>query len=460
MSIFILYKLEEGGFGLLFLASVVFALSYWIPGFPSLVALFYVASSILLSLYVITLSLLRSDFLREFFEGYPVRVFSLVIAGLPVVGAYYYVPTAMNRAGIVSRFGGNPAHSPIAPQLLRLDSGLREAYPKTAVVSYQIRDNRLYADIARDGIVQSIELNTSDLVNTGIPWLERDLSRKTNAMLGPSATGLNDPGYSRMAGLLAPVAASLAGCETVLIADGAVQNFPHQSALIGKRVLRSTSLEERQLRENVSRWARSGTVRVGQIQVLNALPRSREELARLGLVNSSWENWQGQFSQFAGVIPGEVAADPHVGPVTKSAVLEALQKKECVLLVIAHCDGLSIRLPNGEFIHVNDLDEISETIRANRPRVFLFSCETARASNVRSFAKVLLDHGAQAVVAPVIGLSTREAAELFKAFINNVFSNSPLPIEQAFLKAMDETGKRTMEVWLAQFSSLLGLLPT
>jgi len=131
-----------------------------------------------------------------------------------------------------------------------------------------------------------------------------------------------------------------------------------------------------------------------------------------------------------------------------------------VLLVIAHCDGVSVRLPNGEFVHVNDLDGIAEAIRANHPNVFLFSCETARTSDVRSFAKVLLDYGALGVVAPVTKISVREAAELFGSLLKNMVGSDPLPIGEAFLKALEETGRRTMEVWLAQSHPQVRSIPS
>ena len=119
-------------------------------------------------------------------------------------------------------------------------------------------------------------------------------------------------------------------------------------------------------------------------------------------------------------------------------------------MVLAHSDGFSIRLPNGELIDVKDLEQIKDAIRANHPRVFLFSCETARVNDVQSFAKSLLNYGAEAVAAPVTKLSVQEALEVFQSFLNSAVSSTPTSIDEAFEKALRETQRRMMEIWVGE----------
>ena len=116
-------------------------------------------------------------------------------------------------------------------------------------------------------------------------------------------------------------------------------------------------------------------------------------------------------------------------------------------MVVAHSDGFAIHLPNGETVGVADLEQVKDAIRLNHPRVFLFSCETARVQNVQSFAKVLLDYGADAVAAPVSKVAATEALDVFKSFLSFAVSESPLPVGQAFEKALVHTGRKMMEVW-------------
>jgi len=135
---------------------------------------------------------------------------------------------------------------------------------------------------------------------------------------------------------------------------------------------------------------------------------------------------------------------------SKARFLEALQKKQLSIVIVAHSDGLTIRLPDGGSITAADLTAVHEQIRANRPLVFLFSCDTARTIGASSFAKILLDQGARAVIAPVTKIAAKEAVGVIESFVRSVTGKSkPGSLERAFENANTETGSRAMEVWIA-----------
>jgi hypothetical protein len=436
-TVVIFRALEERGVVIVLLPVGLLLLSFLAPGLPVLIAVIYIGGSCLYVIYVGAYKITRT------------RAFALAVVALPLIGGLYYVPTAIANAGLVTNFNAPTQTATSAPQLTRINQALQKTYPGGVVVSYQIRENRLYADISRNGVVESIATDTQEIVQTPIRWLERNLSREIEVSLGSGATGLTDPGYTRISQLLTPVTAKLKGSDTVLIADGALLNFPHQAALQSRRVFRSVSLDEKLIEQNIGGWAGSPTLRPDQIKVLNGLPQSAEQLQLLDLPGESWDRWQNLHGEFEQAIPQQVLDKMQGTGATKAALLDALQHKQCVLMVVAHSDGFSIRLPNGELVSVQDLEQIKESIRANRPRVFLFSCETARLNNLQSFAKVLLDYGAEAIAAPVTKLSAQEALSVFQIFLNSAVSTNKVSINEAFEKALQQTGRKMMEVWVA-----------
>jgi hypothetical protein len=426
--------LEQARVAVLLLPMGVFALSFFIPGLPALLAAAFVVLTCVVALYLLAVALLRS------------RLLAVAIASLPLLGAAFVVPYSLSSSGLVVHANEERARSVVSPRLRNVQELLSKEFHKSAVVSYQIRENRLYADIVLNGTVQSIQLDTSDLIRTPVRWLEYDLSRRLAVILAPEAKG-PDPS---MAKILSPISTHLRGCDAVLVAGGALANFPHQSVLEAKDVFRASSLDAGLIEKNLSQWTSSQVISPEQVALVNALPQSREELEALGLANEPWEKWARLHGEFMRKVPESMTS---AGSATRASMLRALQDKRCALFVFAHCDGVSIRLPNGESLTVNDFREVADAIRANRPQVFLFSCETARSSNVKSFAKALLDYGAQAVVAPVTLVSATEALRVFSSFLKHALGPDPSPVNQAFRKALEETRRNLMEVWLATVQS-------
>jgi hypothetical protein len=437
-TVIIFKALKDRKVAIILLPVGLLLLSFLSPGLPVLIAVIYIGGSCLYVIYAGASKIVQT------------RAFALTIVALPLIGGLYYVPTAINNAGLVTKFSTQTPTSIITPQLVRINQVLQKTYPGGAVISYQIRDNRLYADISHNGSVESVAIDTRSLVQTPIPWLERNLSREVGVSLGTGATGLNDPSYARVSKLLAPVVSSLKKFDTVLVADGALINFPHQALLQTGRVFRSVSLDEKQIEQNIGGWAKSPILQPDQFKILNALPQSAEQLQHLDLPGETWDHWQNLHGKFEQAIPAQIINKTQGTNATKAAFLDALQNRQGVVMIVAHSDGFSIRLPTGETVGVRDLEQIKDAIRANRPRVFLFSCETARLNNVQSFAKVLLDYGAEAIAAPVTKLSAQEALDVFQSFLSFTVSTTPMPISEAFERALRETRHKTMEIWIAK----------
>jgi hypothetical protein len=373
---------------------------------------------------------------------------AVVIAGIPVIGAFFYVPATLSDAGLTVTFSQASvqaaAPSPIASQLSKISSVVTRSYVSSAVLSYSIRNNRLYADICKKETVQSIELNTAPIVQTPIPWLKWNLSRKLDRYLAADNSG------TQLATLLSPVATALSSVDTVMVADGVLVNHPQQSMLPGKRVLRSISLDESKIGQNVQKWAEPRNLKASDVAVVNAIPVSQDELERLDIAGAEWPRWRGLHEQFERSAPRGVSKAANA---TKAQALDALQTKKGVMFIVAHYDGYSIRLPNGESLGVFDLDFIHDAISRNHPRVFLFSCETARLQNAQSFAKALLDHGAEAVVASTTPISASDALTLFRSFLQNALGPRRMPISEAFQRAQDKSNAKSLEVWIADLSS-------
>ncbi len=435
--------LQERRVSILLAFFVVYGLSFFIPGLPVLLALVCVGASGVLTLYLLATLVVRS------------RWVAAAVAAIPLIGGMYYVPASVSTAGLVTRFisAGTSANTPISNELSELYATVSGSSDNAAVVSYQIRNNRLYADICADGRVDTIELDTAEITATKVRWLERKLPREIDALVTRGRGSGSVPGYARVARLLSPALNRLRGFDCVLVADGALLDVPHQALLHSCEVFRSVELRGANIRLNLANWHNQPHVTPDQVAIINALPQSLSELQRLELSSDEWEQWSGWHARFAEALPQELRQAKINRTPNKQQTLEAIQGKQCVVMVIAHCDGYSIRLPNGESIEVKDLESVRDKIEANRPKVFLFSCEAARTSNVRSFAKALLDCGAEAVVAPVERLSVTEAMDVFRSFLNHAFGDTPLPLNQAFRRTLEETKRTTMEIWLGQNES-------
>ena len=256
-------------------------ISAFVPGFAGLFTVFCIGVAIVggaaVLLYLIVAKVIGN------------KLIAVAIASLPLIGTMFYVPSALSEAGLDVSFSQSaPAigASPIAAQLSGIDQVVKQSYGGAAVLSYGIRNNRLYADISRNGAVDSIELQTRSLIQTPIPWLQWDLSKRLDRLTSAGST--TGP---QLATILSPVANALKGFDTVMVADGALLNHSQQSVLPDKRVFRSVSLDQQQIAQNIQKWAVPVTLSAADVSIINAVPASLDELERLDISAFSSPRW-------------------------------------------------------------------------------------------------------------------------------------------------------------------------
>ena len=417
------------------------ALGLWaataIPGLPQLIGIVCVSVTAFAILYMLVLQASHSHRVACF------------ITAIPLVGGFFFVQSRIDSLGLVNSMGRGEfavhSTSPIASELQSLYSGMAVSYPGAAIVSYQIRNNRLYADIIKNGSLKTLQLGTPTLTSTPVSWLEWNLQRRLDGLIDKSRIADNLDA-TELANLLKPVVAELQGAKNILVADGSLVNCNHQQFFGNSRILRSVSLDAAKATPNMASWASHKIIRTPETGFFNLLPQNAEELGNLGLSARDWKAW----SNFHALFTDSLPQTGTWGKPTKTDILNALKNKKAALFVIAHSDGFSIRLPNGEVVSADDLSGAADAIRANRPDVFLFSCETARIENLQSFAKILLDHGAASVAAAVGQVSPPAAYRLFHGFSEKAFGKKPLSAHEAFEQAAKETGVNDLEVWVAR----------
>jgi hypothetical protein len=135
---------------------------------------------------------------------------------------------------------------------------------------------------------------------------------------------------------------------------------------------------------------------------------------------------------------------------SREEILDALQSKKHVLILIAHGDATELRLPSpppgGSSVFLEDLDAIKEEISKNQPVVYMFCCESASFEGAQNWASELLRHGATAVYAPQDRIETQTTRQLYKYFLEKGRALDPLT---ATYEAEKESGCRELEMWIA-----------
>ena len=135
---------------------------------------------------------------------------------------------------------------------------------------------------------------------------------------------------------------------------------------------------------------------------------------------------------------------------SEAGFLTALTQKQNVVVLVAHCDGRRLFMPDpppeGTQVTAEYLLQNREQIAANAPFVYLFSCEAGKLSNLRNFASTLLDSCAAGVIASQTTLGAAEG----QAFLGRLLGETrgAPPIED-YWRAMRELGFYEMEVLLA-----------
>jgi hypothetical protein len=136
---------------------------------------------------------------------------------------------------------------------------------------------------------------------------------------------------------------------------------------------------------------------------------------------------------------------------TAQQVLDSLTTDKNVIVVIAHANERILYMPapppEGSRLSADQVVARRDEIAKNKPVVYLFCCETAEISNLKSFSEILLECGAAAVIAPQTKIDAERSVDFFEGVVQK---KSPPP-ENSLLKiktAERQSNYREMEVWL------------
>lgn len=210
---------------------------------------------------------------------------------------------------------------------------------------------------------------------------------------------------------------AVADRQVLVVREGALE-FPFESMVrlpVFRSVDRTKSTEE--IVAKVAASLRTG-LRPDNTYVLSALPTDEaqhhvlKERARLeGEWESTWRRPVGSIHDAFRRMELEPDLSGELPPrAVRKRLKKALRKKDNVLVLVAHANGETIFLPTSEGIipfHAEELNDIANEIRENRPTVLLLACKTGQTAktgqtepDTKPFARRLVALGANLVIAP------------------------------------------------------------
>ena len=243
--------------------------------------------------------------------------------------------------------------------------------------------------------------------------------------------------------------------NTIAVIDGDHQELNLQRVFKTNIVVRSSSadcdrfvLNYRTLLERHPPTAKNSALHFG-------LPASELELRSVFRETESgrpdWNDW----SEIAPLWQERAEAQGFelVQSATAAQVITSLTQSENVIIVVAHGDRRTIHLPApppvGSELTAEEIMSHKAEITKNRPVVYLFCCETADISDLKSFSEVLLDAGAAAVFAPQTRIEAERSADLFEGVVRSDEDSGVLHNSLTkFHEAVELSNYREMEVFL------------
>jgi hypothetical protein len=239
--------------------------------------------------------------------------------------------------------------------------------------------------------------------------------------------------------------------DPLAVVNGAHQSLNYNYIFADSRVIRAPSGNLERLTENLMVTSTRDRLSAENTAIINSAPKTEDEYRRVFPADETATHfgaWEGEAEQWEALVRGngfDVSAEA-----SRQQLIEALTQKENVIVLVAHCDGKQFFMPQpppkGSIVTTEYIREYKSAIAANRPFVYLFSCEAGRVDKLENFASVLLECGASGVVASQSILGAAEG-RMFLDRITQERRGTP-PIEDAWT-AMSETDFREMEIFLA-----------
>lgn len=251
--------------------------------------------------------------------------------------------------------------------------------------------------------------------------------------------------------LIGRIAAFSGVVDPMAVIDGSHQGLNYNEVFPNTRVVRAPSGNTSRLALNVREAARRERLAADNTVILNSAPASQEEYVRVFKEDpaaASWGAWREEAREWdATVVANQFAPSPGV---SQEAMVAALSQAKNVIVIVAHCDGDRIYMPEpppaGSEVSGDYLLAHREQITANAPFVYLFSCEAGRLSNLRNFAATLLECGASGVIASQSEIGSAEGRALLGRILDEERGAPPL---EDYFRAMRDVNYLDMEVFLA-----------
>jgi CHAT domain len=239
---------------------------------------------------------------------------------------------------------------------------------------------------------------------------------------------------------------------TVAVLDGAYQNINHNKIFKESSIVRSISADFEAIAKNLPIIIEREGPTANNSSLHLGVPRTEQELKERVFKDrgegADWDIWEGVAETW------DNHAVRHGFDRSPSAsaqqILESLSNSKNVIIVIAHGDSQKIVMPEpppeGSELSTDQLLERKAEIALNRPLVYLFCCETAEITDLKSFAQVLLECGVSGVIAPQTKIDAEKSINFFDRLVSVEKSTSRAL--QKIRVAQKSSGYREMEVWL------------
>jgi CHAT domain len=250
-----------------------------------------------------------------------------------------------------------------------------------------------------------------------------------------------------LAGLRTGLELAAGDCDPLTIYNGACRGVNFKHVFPKRLVLRTVTSSPDGLASRVSRLANMEPLKADNTAIVSGIPSTVEETQRVFRGDAThaddWAAVAARWSE-ATAVAGFAAVQG-----TDNAVLDALVSKKNVIVLIAHADSTQLWFPapppEGSSLRANDLQTISDQIRANKPVVYMYCCESARCDGLQNWATELLRHGATGVYAPQGVIETENTRQLYQRFLQAAGTMDPL----AALRIAERDSKcRELEMWI------------
>jgi hypothetical protein len=238
---------------------------------------------------------------------------------------------------------------------------------------------------------------------------------------------------------------ALSPSDPVVVLNGAFPDVNMKEMLSGRVVVRSRSEQTEPLSQRIAILYERAPLIPENTTILSAMPTSAEDLARMRLDPGAADLWNDVTPAYARIVADRGFAPALTVQSTAPDFLRALERKENVIVLVAHAQSDRLYFPDGSEVRPSDIEAMRDGIARNKPVVYLLCCETAQYSMVNTISETLLRCGAAAVVAPQETVQPDRSRGLLSHFLAQAARQTPIA---GLREAEAATRNYSMETWL------------